>query len=95
MDLAGVSPQKTQAFDTHSPEGKKKSKGIMKFFGRSFSVCNNHLILIYTIIMPKSNLHIVLTVFLTLNKYKGQLTGIDFIKCIVVTVKWRQSNVIP
>ncbi|XP_056604028.1 liprin-beta-1 isoform X1 [Triplophysa dalaica] len=34
LDLAGVSPQKTQALDTHSPEGKKKSKGIMKFFGR-------------------------------------------------------------
>lgn len=34
LDLAGVSPQKPQALDTHSPEGKKKSKGIMKFFGR-------------------------------------------------------------
>lgn len=36
LDLAGVSPQKLQALDTHSPEGKKKSKGIMKFFGRYF-----------------------------------------------------------
>ncbi|KAA0720899.1 polypeptide-interacting protein-binding protein 1 [Triplophysa tibetana] len=34
LDLAGVSPQKTQALDAQSPEGKKKSKGIMKFFGR-------------------------------------------------------------
>uniref|UniRef100_A0A8C1JUV4 PPFIA binding protein 1a n=1 Tax=Cyprinus carpio TaxID=7962 RepID=A0A8C1JUV4_CYPCA len=30
LDLAGVQTQKTKALETHSPEGKKKSKGIMK-----------------------------------------------------------------
>uniref|UniRef100_A0A673HZ32 Liprin-beta-1-like n=1 Tax=Sinocyclocheilus rhinocerous TaxID=307959 RepID=A0A673HZ32_9TELE len=30
LDLAGVQTQKTKALVTHSPEGKKKSKGIMK-----------------------------------------------------------------
>uniref|UniRef100_A0A8C0XXY5 PPFIA binding protein 1a n=1 Tax=Cyprinus carpio carpio TaxID=630221 RepID=A0A8C0XXY5_CYPCA len=34
LDLAGVQTQKTKALETHSPEGKKKSKGIMKLFGR-------------------------------------------------------------
>uniref|UniRef100_A0A673HSC8 Liprin-beta-1-like n=1 Tax=Sinocyclocheilus rhinocerous TaxID=307959 RepID=A0A673HSC8_9TELE len=34
LDLAGVQTQKTKALVTHSPEGKKKSKGIMKLFGR-------------------------------------------------------------
>ncbi|XP_073725225.1 liprin-beta-1 isoform X2 [Misgurnus anguillicaudatus] len=34
LDLAGASPQKPQALETQSPEAKKKSKGIMKFFGR-------------------------------------------------------------
>uniref|UniRef100_A0A672KNS0 Liprin-beta-1-like n=1 Tax=Sinocyclocheilus grahami TaxID=75366 RepID=A0A672KNS0_SINGR len=29
LDLAGVQTQKTNALETHSPEGKKKSKGIM------------------------------------------------------------------
>lgn len=35
LDLAGVQTKKQKALDTHSPEGKKKSKGIMKLFGRS------------------------------------------------------------
>uniref|UniRef100_A0A672KKF2 Liprin-beta-1-like n=1 Tax=Sinocyclocheilus grahami TaxID=75366 RepID=A0A672KKF2_SINGR len=30
LDLAGVQTQKPKALETHSPEGKKKSKGIMK-----------------------------------------------------------------
>uniref|UniRef100_A0A672KCJ3 Liprin-beta-1-like n=1 Tax=Sinocyclocheilus grahami TaxID=75366 RepID=A0A672KCJ3_SINGR len=34
LDLAGVQTQKPKALETHSPEGKKKSKGIMKLFGR-------------------------------------------------------------
>uniref|UniRef100_A0A8C1Z5W3 PPFIA binding protein 1a n=1 Tax=Cyprinus carpio TaxID=7962 RepID=A0A8C1Z5W3_CYPCA len=34
LDLAGVQTRKTKALETHSPEGKKKSKGIMKLFGR-------------------------------------------------------------
>uniref|UniRef100_A0A8C2IA97 PPFIA binding protein 1a n=1 Tax=Cyprinus carpio TaxID=7962 RepID=A0A8C2IA97_CYPCA len=34
LDLAGVHTQKPKALETHSPEGKKKSKGIMKLFGR-------------------------------------------------------------
>ncbi|XP_051544347.1 liprin-beta-1-like isoform X2 [Myxocyprinus asiaticus] len=34
LDLAGAPPRKPKALDTLSPEGKKKSKGIMKFFGR-------------------------------------------------------------
>ncbi|XP_059361004.1 liprin-beta-1-like [Carassius carassius] len=34
LDLAGVQTRKTKALATHSPEGKKKSKGIMKLFGR-------------------------------------------------------------
>uniref|UniRef100_A0A672KKZ3 Liprin-beta-1-like n=1 Tax=Sinocyclocheilus grahami TaxID=75366 RepID=A0A672KKZ3_SINGR len=40
LDLAGVQTQKPKALETHSPEGKKKSKGIMKLFGRSFNVFN-------------------------------------------------------
>lgn len=36
LDLAGVQTRKPKALETHSPEGKKKSKGIMKLFGRSF-----------------------------------------------------------
>uniref|UniRef100_A0A8C1SYK5 PPFIA binding protein 1a n=1 Tax=Cyprinus carpio TaxID=7962 RepID=A0A8C1SYK5_CYPCA len=34
LDLAGVHTQKPKALETHLPEGKKKSKGIMKLFGR-------------------------------------------------------------
>uniref|UniRef100_A0A671QLG9 Liprin-beta-1-like n=1 Tax=Sinocyclocheilus anshuiensis TaxID=1608454 RepID=A0A671QLG9_9TELE len=34
LDLAGVQTRKTKALETRSPEGKKKSKGIMKLFGR-------------------------------------------------------------
>ncbi|XP_051977044.1 liprin-beta-1-like [Xyrauchen texanus] len=34
LDLAGAPPRKPKVLDTLSPEGKKKSKGIMKFFGR-------------------------------------------------------------
>lgn len=34
LDLAGVQTKKQKALDTHSPDGKKKSKGIMKLFGR-------------------------------------------------------------
>uniref|UniRef100_A0A671QYD1 Liprin-beta-1-like n=1 Tax=Sinocyclocheilus anshuiensis TaxID=1608454 RepID=A0A671QYD1_9TELE len=34
LDLAGVQTQKPKALERHSPEGKKKSKGIMKLFGR-------------------------------------------------------------
>ncbi|XP_043093723.1 liprin-beta-1 isoform X2 [Puntigrus tetrazona] len=34
LDLAGVQTQKPKTSETHSPEGKKKSKGIMKLFGR-------------------------------------------------------------
>ncbi|XP_059366907.1 liprin-beta-1-like [Carassius carassius] len=34
LDLAGLQIQKPKALETHSPEGKKKSKGIMKLFGR-------------------------------------------------------------
>ncbi|XP_073694751.1 liprin-beta-1 isoform X2 [Garra rufa] len=34
LDLAGVQTQKPKALETLSPEGKKKSKGIMKLFGR-------------------------------------------------------------
>jgi len=36
LDLAGAQTQKPKAVETLSPEGKKKSKGIMKFLGRSF-----------------------------------------------------------
>ncbi|XP_026081621.1 liprin-beta-1-like [Carassius auratus] len=34
LDLAGLQTQKPKALETYSPEGKKKSKGIMKLFGR-------------------------------------------------------------
>ncbi|XP_050963541.1 liprin-beta-1 isoform X2 [Labeo rohita] len=34
LDLAGVQTQKPKALEMFSPEGKKKSKGIMKLFGR-------------------------------------------------------------
>ncbi|XP_056113546.1 liprin-beta-1 isoform X2 [Rhinichthys klamathensis goyatoka] len=34
LDLAGAQTQKPKALETLSPEGKKKSKGIMKFLGR-------------------------------------------------------------
>lgn len=34
LDLAGAQTQKLKALETLSPEGKKKSKGIMKFLGR-------------------------------------------------------------
>lgn len=36
LDLAGAQTHKPKALETLSPEGKKKSKGIMKFLGRSF-----------------------------------------------------------
>uniref|UniRef100_A0A673KPM7 Liprin-beta-1-like n=1 Tax=Sinocyclocheilus rhinocerous TaxID=307959 RepID=A0A673KPM7_9TELE len=41
LDLAGVQTQKPKALETHSPEGKKKSKGIMKLFGRSQSTSDD------------------------------------------------------
>uniref|UniRef100_A0A8C2IBD1 PPFIA binding protein 1a n=1 Tax=Cyprinus carpio TaxID=7962 RepID=A0A8C2IBD1_CYPCA len=41
LDLAGVHTQKPKALETHSPEGKKKSKGIMKLFGRSQSTSDD------------------------------------------------------
>lgn len=36
LDLAGAQTQKPKALETLSPEGKKKSKGLMKLLGRSF-----------------------------------------------------------